>query len=419
MANNAVTFRKDLQYYKFCFYGFFKNLRFFEPFFILFFLESGLTYLQIGIIYSIGEISRYLLEIPTGILADAMGRRKTMIASFSFYIISFLFYYFGYSYFVFIVAMIFYSMGDAFRTGTHKAMIFDYLKLNKWENQKVYYYGHTRSYSQLGSALSALLAGIFIFFTGVYRTVFLFAIVPYIMDLVLVSSYPKELDGSLIRFEKGKVIENFKRVFRDFFISLKNWDILKGILNVSAFTGYYKSMKDYLQPVIQTLAVSIPVLSMIDDEQRTAVLVGGIYFVIYLLTSFSARNSGQFTARFANLSRPMNITLVIGVVFGIISGFAFEQNFLILSVICLVFIYLIENLRKPTGISYIAENSNPDILATTLSAESQTHTLIAALIAPLLGFLADTLSLGYAIMIISGILLLVSPVVLLKNKVKK
>ncbi|MEZ5083723.1 MAG: MFS transporter [Bacteroidales bacterium] len=414
--NNTLKFKKDLQYYKFCFYGFFKNLRFFEPFFILFFLESGLTYLQIGIIYSLGEISRYLLEIPTGILADAMGRRKTMIASFSFYIISFLFYFFGHSYFVFIVAMIFYSMGDAFRTGTHKAMIFDYLKMNKWENQKVYYYGHTRSYSQLGSALSALLAGIFIFFTGVYRTVFLFAIVPYIMDLVLVSSYPKKLDGNLIRFEKGKVIANFKKVFLDFFISLKNWNILKGILNVSAFTGYYKSMKDYLQPVIQALAVSIPVLSMIDDKQRTAVLVGGIYFIIYLLTSFSARNSGRFTSIFTNLSRPMNLTLILGLAIGIISGLAFEQNLLIISVIFLVFIYLIENLRKPTGISFIAENSNPDILATTLSAESQTHTLIAALIAPLLGFLADILSLGYAIMIISGILLLLSPMVFLKNK---
>ena len=28
---------KDKQYYKFCMYGFFKNLKFFEPFFILFF----------------------------------------------------------------------------------------------------------------------------------------------------------------------------------------------------------------------------------------------------------------------------------------------------------------------------------------------------------------------------------------------
>ncbi len=32
------TFNKDLQFYKFCAYGFLKNLRFFEPFLMLFFL---------------------------------------------------------------------------------------------------------------------------------------------------------------------------------------------------------------------------------------------------------------------------------------------------------------------------------------------------------------------------------------------
>ncbi len=54
------TFIKDRQYYKFCFYGFLKNLRFFEAFLLLFFLESGLTFLQIGWLYAVREISRNL-----------------------------------------------------------------------------------------------------------------------------------------------------------------------------------------------------------------------------------------------------------------------------------------------------------------------------------------------------------------------
>jgi len=172
MSDPVNIFRKNLQYYKFCFYGFLKNLRFFEPFLILFFLESGLSFLQVGVLYSIREIARYLLEIPAGFIADSIGRRITMVTSFSFYILSFVVFYTGSFFFIFIFAMICYSIGDAFRTGTHKAMIFDYLKINGWEDQKVSYYGHTRSFSQLGSALSALLAGFFIFFTGMYRAIF-------------------------------------------------------------------------------------------------------------------------------------------------------------------------------------------------------------------------------------------------------
>ena len=41
-------FEKNLQYYKFCLYGFFKNLRFFEAFLLLFFLDKGLTFLEIS-----------------------------------------------------------------------------------------------------------------------------------------------------------------------------------------------------------------------------------------------------------------------------------------------------------------------------------------------------------------------------------
>ena len=77
----ASRFVKNLQYYKFCMYGFLKNLRFFEPFLILFFVEQGLSFLQIGTLYAIREIATNLLEIPTGIIADALGRRRTLIRS--------------------------------------------------------------------------------------------------------------------------------------------------------------------------------------------------------------------------------------------------------------------------------------------------------------------------------------------------
>ena len=52
---NRIT--KNLQYYKFCLYGFFKNLRLFEAFLILFLLDNGMSYVQIGVLYSIREIT--------------------------------------------------------------------------------------------------------------------------------------------------------------------------------------------------------------------------------------------------------------------------------------------------------------------------------------------------------------------------
>ena len=416
MKTGQTKITKDLQYYKFCAYGFLKNLRLFEPFLILFFLDSGLSFLQIGILYSIREIARNFLEIPAGILADSLGRKRTMIISFVMYIFSFVAFYLGEAYIAFIVAMVLYALGDAFRTGTHKAMIFDYLKINNRADQKVHYYGHTRSWSQIGSAISSLLAGAFIFYTGNYRLIFLFSVIPYILDLILISSYPRELDGLSQAFDKRKMKENFKRVFFDFINSFRKKEVLKAVANLSVHTGFYRALKDYLQPVLQTLALSLPLFLAYNEKQRTALVVAVVYFVVYLLTSFSSRNAGRFAQQFKFLNKPLNITLLVGLLFGLLSGLMYENQWILFSSIFFIGIYLVENLRKPIGISYVADSVNKDILATVLSAESQAHTLVAAILAPVFGFCADTFGLGYSLIVVSVSLLILSPIYLLRKK---
>ena len=104
---------------------------------MLFFLDKGVSFFQIGVLYAIREIGINVIEIPSGIFADALGRKKTMMISFVAYIISFVIFYFSSNYIWLISAMLFFSLGDAMRTGTHKAMIFDYLNINGWMSQNL------------------------------------------------------------------------------------------------------------------------------------------------------------------------------------------------------------------------------------------------------------------------------------------
>lgn len=404
----ADRFKKDIQYYRFCLYGFLKNLRFFEPFLLLFFLENELSYLQIGVLYSILEITRNVLEIPAGFISDTLGRRKTMVTSFSFYIVSFLVFYLSHTYGYFILAMVLFAVGDAFRTGTHKAMIFTYLKLNGWEDQKVAYYGNTRSWSQIGSAISSLIAALIIFYQGSYRDIFLFTIIPYIFDLFNVMSYPSKLEGAIS--SETSLKESFRKVGKAFITSFRNLTIVRSLVNVSSHSGFYKAAKDYLQPVVKTFALSLPVMAAFSDKQRTAVLIGVIYFVIYLITSSASRNSGRFKDSFKTFSVPLNLTVAIGLLMGMASGLLYETQVLWLAIVFYVGIFVVENLRKPIGMGYLSNKPDESVLATVLSIESQTKSLLAALIAPLLGFLADQFGVGYSLAITSGLLLLALPV---------
>ena len=409
-------FGKDIQYWKFCLYGFLKNQRFFEPFFILFLLEKDFTFLEIGLIYSIREITRNVFEIPAGFIADALGRRKTMILSFSIYILSFLLYYIAARYYLVVVATIAFALGDAFRTGTHKAMIFDYLQIRGWSDQKVHYYGHTRSWSQIGSAASSLLAAAFVFFSGTYNTIFLFTCIPYLLGLFLMLSYPSYLDGNTKDWARGAIAKRFKTVGKEFIDSFRNPVLFKALVNISSFSGYYRAIKDYLQPVIVAMVLVLPFFEGLEESKRTSVFIGLIYFIIYLLTSFASRNSGRFSDQFKNIGRPLNFTLFFGLVIGIFIGLLYTIDLVVISVILFLIIYLVENIRLPIGVSYIGENIKNEILATALSAESQSKTIFSATLAFLLGALADWVGIGMALMVISAVLLFILPLFWISGK---
>ncbi len=413
-----MAFKKNLQYYKFCAYGFFKNLRFFEPFYILFLLSRGLTFLEIGSLYTIREILKNVFEIPAGVLADALGRRKVMLVSFGFYIVSFLWYYFSESYWGFAAAVALFAFGDAFRSGTHKAMILQYLKIQGWEKEKIHYYGHTRSWSQAGSAFSALIAAAIIFYTGDYEFIFLFSIIPYLFDLIILYSYPRIFDNNSKGIDIKQFRQQFADVVRDFLISFRQWKLLQAILNLSVYTGYYKAVRDYLQPLIKSMAALIPVafLSHLEVEKKSAIVLGLVYFVLYMITSRASRSSGKLAKKFPTVVLPLNATILIGLCAGILSGLFYIYGWMLASVLLYMMIIILENIRKPMGVSYVSDQLEKDIMATALSASSQTESLIAAVLAPLMGFIADQYGPGMAILSVSILMLLFSPVFLARKK---
>lgn len=385
----STTFPRDLQYAKFSAYGFLKNLRFFEPFMILFLLGQGLSYVQVGTLYAIREILVNVMEIPSGAIADGIGRRRTMVASFLGYLVSFALFWFGSGMSLFLVAIVFFSVGEAFRTGTHKAMIFAYLRMNNLQEYGNDYYGHTRSWSQIGSAISAIIAAAIVFISRDYRSVFLFSMIPYVLDLLLMLSYPKALDGTTSRLSWSAIVENFRHVGRGLFETVRRPVAARAVLSASSFGGFYKGGKDYLQPMVSALAFSLPVATSLSAQRREALLIGAAYTLIYMLTSMASRNSAKIAGRFRNSEGALNWLLLIGLGLGLIAGFSRWQGLTVVPVIAFLTIFVLQNLRQPLGVSVVAERIPEEAMATILSAQSQLQSLFAAIVALLVGVAAD------------------------------
>jgi MFS family permease len=418
-----VRFRKDWQYYKFCFYGFLKNQRFFEPFLILIFLrDKGLNFTEIGTLYSIRFILQFLFEVPSGIAADAMGRRGTLLFAYGFYMLSFAAYYFANTFTWLIIPSVFFALGDAFRTGTHKAMIFEYLKRHGWQDQKVDYYGHTRAWSQTGSAVSSLIAASLVLLNRNYTIVFLYTLIPYILGFALLLSYPAYLNGpAVFRQDKKNRMQGFVEVVRISFQSLKQFSNLKMALNVSTYSGFYDAAKDYLQVVLSSFALTIPLLHTLkkSDNEKEIILIGIVYFILYFLTAGASRNTNRLNKLFGSTYSYLNVFLIIGIAAGLGSGIYYHFRMFVPAVTLFILILVIENFRRPAGIALIAGHFSENILASVLSVESQLGSIAGSVLSFLIGWSADHLGPGLALSLASGIMLIISPLLLLKKKGKK
>lgn len=398
------------QYAKFSAYGFLKNFRFFDAFFILFLVEKGLPYTQIGILYAAREIIINLFEVPSGLIADTYGRKTALIGSFLFYIISFIVFYLSSNFWWFLAAFLFYGIADAFRSGTHKGMIMDYLKLNDWQDQKINYYGHTRAWSQKGSAISSLVAGTIVFYSGSYQSIFIYSVIPYVINLLLVISYPKKLNLSQKK-KKGVAL-----TLSSFFTIIKQPKVL-GLINTAAVhSAYLKAIKDYIQPLMVSVALLIPILSSVEIEKKNGLIIGLIYFLIYIASSRASQLASRVASK--NKNRISHQTLIWGFLFGIGCGMFYYFNLPVIALVAFIGIYIIENMRKPILTGFVADNVPNEILVSVISVQSLIRTIITAIIAVVFGIIADKMGIGLSFIVVSSALLLTTVLVDLYTKNK-
>lgn len=385
-----MLFKKDRQFYRFAAYGFLKNLRFFEPFIILYFREMGFSFLEIGTLYSIREITTIVCELPTGFVADIYGRRRSMVASMLAYITSFIIFYLFPNFSSFSLAMVLFGIGEACRTGTHKALILEHLRQRNILNLRVDYYGATRGASQLGSALNAILAAGLVFFSGSYRIIFPAAIIPYFINLINLATYPKALDRDLRKTE-------IRRTWGDFLLVFRDQDSRRGIFNSGVFDAFFKTSQEYLQPILKSLALALPVLMALSGQERTAILVGGVYFLIYLSTSYASRNAGRLSRKIGHKEKTLNLTFIAGAVLLVMAGSSIRVGIPGMAIVFFLLLFLLQNARRPVNITYISEKIAHQAMASGLSAESQIKTLLMAILAPTVGFLADRFDISTAL----------------------
>jgi MFS family permease len=372
---------------RFSLYGFLKNQRYFEPFIILFFLQQGLSFTQIGFLIAFRELFITLIEIPSGAVADLFGRRRSMILAFVSYIISFTIFGFSQDYWHFFIAMFFFAVGEAFRTGTHKAMIFTWLRIEGRLDEKTRVYGYTRSWSKIGSAVSTILAVALVLLTNNYAYVFFFAIIPYIAGLINFMTYPRELEGQ--PGEKVGIRDVVAHLWECIRTALVVRRLRRLIVESMSFEGVYKAVADYLQPVVKNMVLLLPIFLAWGETRRSAVMIGVVYVILYLVSAYASRNSHRITSHAGGEERGSRLLWKVILVLYIALIPLLFFGYYYVAVIGFIALALIQNFWRPILISRFDAFASETKGATVLSIESQAKSVSTMIIAPILGVAVD------------------------------
>jgi MFS family permease len=179
--------------------NFASSLHFISPVLVLFFTEwGGITLQQTLILQSWFMGWMFLMEIPTGTVADYFGRKISLVLSQVILIIAILIYSSVPVFSMFMLGEFLFALAITLSSGANEAFIYDTLKEIGQEAESEKIFGRFRSSGLIG-ILSGSLLGSLIAVTFGVRYCFLFMVFPTMISLIISFTLKEPL-----RHENGK-----------------------------------------------------------------------------------------------------------------------------------------------------------------------------------------------------------------------
>ncbi|OGK13097.1 hypothetical protein A3A93_04455 [Candidatus Roizmanbacteria bacterium RIFCSPLOWO2_01_FULL_38_12] len=341
------------------------------------------NYAGIGIIETTLVITYILTEIPTGAIADLLGKKNTLFISFLFKMIGSFMMAFAPNFIFLLTSVMVLAIGGTLYSGTLEALIFDSLKQVKREKFYPKIISNISSISLITTAVCGLLGGYF-----------------YLIS----PSLPFALEGIISGFGLIGV----------FFLIEPQIDT-----EVFSWSNYVRQTQQGFRQLTKTnnivkqtlLLLSIGVILLIADEMLNSFLgvefhfkpeqLGVFWAVILLISGFFS----QFTPKLLQFFSEKKLLIITGMVVAvsfIVSPFVG----IVLGGLSLAVRSVSQVIFLNTGSILINKNADSKYRATTISTYNMLRNIPYALLAFFIGSLADIYS-AKMIAFYLGIILLI------------
>ena len=154
---------------------------------MIYLMTRGFSLIELGILEGVFHLTTFIMEIPTGMIADLWGRRFSRLLGRIIFLASLGIMFWSYSFALQLIGFIITAIGYNLESGAGEALLYDSMKELGIERQYKKTAGYNNLIFEAGGILSFLIGGYFAVHLG-YTWVFIPSMIICIVSIMLASS---------------------------------------------------------------------------------------------------------------------------------------------------------------------------------------------------------------------------------------
>jgi len=362
-------------------YRFLSYLNISSAIWVLYMSFKGMSLIQIGLIEGIFHITGLISEVPSGALADLMGRKKSIVIGRFLSLVSAIMLLYSNTFLMFVIAFIVSALSYNLNSGSEEALVYDSLKLMGREDEYLKLNGRLSLIIEIAQGLAVFIGGYLA--NKNFELSYLLAVLIAIFTLGTALLFKE-----VVPLENKKENVNFKSHFKEIFELLKsNKKLVNFLLFFSSLYAFSATVYFYGQQHLSNRGYSPFEISL-------------IFLVNGAISALGAVISSGLYKRYKN---KVIIIIPIMLSLSMIAVSISSGNILFLSIWMASFLTAIMQPITSNILNSIIESKHR---ATIISVESMFYSLSMIILFPISGFIGDNTSLEFTFIIL-GILSLI------------
>lgn len=350
---------------------FITNLNMQSAIWVLYLAYCNMNLMQVGILEGIYHATSIICEIPSGAMADLLGRKKSMILSRFCIAISCILMLFSRNFWLFALSFMIQALGNNFNSGSEEALIYDSMKCIGKEDGYMKVNGRMNMLIEVSQAIATVAGGILAEYSYFWcyaacTVIAFFSFVPvfFMTEPPITENAPKK-DKKQTAVQA--VIQHFKTSFH---ILAQDRRILKVVTFYSAVFASHTVLFFYSQQFFYDLGCNKIQISMI-------CLVAGLASCMGAVLSEKV---------YKKLNEKMSFIIALGISIALI---AYGGNHLIVAIIAFIIANFCNSMLYPVESESLNRLIPSEQRATLISVNSMFFSVVMIIIFPVVGALAD------------------------------